>query len=617
LYRYWATRIERRTIGIATKPETQRILPAFQDAILRAVQFAGKLRNLLLETFAGRGSSRLSRFGTIFLPFALIIGVVLLIIGTQFRIASPEANAAVRSALWIAYWALLLITAIAAWFLVQEQESRRAAQDDSNVQNRMLVQEIEAHERTGVQLQRAKERAESANIAKTRYVVGISHELRTPLNAIFGYAQLLERDTTLLKPQLESVRVMRRSAEHLANLVDGLLDISRMESGLFRLNPAPINLTDFLDQIVDMMRPQAADKGIEFHCERSAHLPRNVTADAKRLRQILLNLLSNAIKYTQAGSATLNVRYASEVATFEVVDTGIGIPQEDLDRIFEPFERGRMHATHSIPGTGLGLTIAHLLTSLMGGELTVQSEVGKGSTFRIRLLLSRAADGNEPPLEGPRIRGYQGRRRKVLIVDDDPSHVQLLCDILAPLGFELETAFDGEACLETAERCKPDLALLDISMPGMSGWAVAQSLRRTLKQSIAIVMVSANVHEIRTTNRTETSHDGFLVKPIDIRQLVERMEDLLNLEWTYELPLPVRRAIDSSDFANLAHSVHIDGIIALCRIGHASGVAQRLDELERNQPEAAAAIGSLRELLREFRLREMVEYLETLRDDEW
>jgi signal transduction histidine kinase/CheY-like chemotaxis protein len=571
----------------------------------------------MVQTLAVKGSSRFSRFAFIFFPFALLMSVVLFIISAEYRHAPPEVSAAVRSTLWVVYWVLSLITGVAVWFLVQEQESRRTAQDESNIQNRMLMQEIEAHEKTGAQLQKAKEHAESANVAKTRYVVGISHELRTPLNAIFGYAQLLERDTTLRKPQLESVRVMRRSAEHLANLVDGLLDISRMESGLFRLNPAPINLTDFLDQIVDMMRPQAANSGIEFHCHRSPYLPRNVTGDSKRLRQILLNLLSNAIKYTHKGSATLNVRYASEVATFEIVDTGIGIPQEDLDRIFEPFERGRMHATQSIPGTGLGLTIAHLLTSLMGGELTVQSEVGKGSTFRVRLLLSRAADGDDPPLESPRIRGYQGRRRKILVVDDDPSHVQLLCDILAPLGFELETAADGDSCLEAAERCGPDLVLLDISMPGMSGWAVAQNLRRKLKQSVAIVMVSANVHEIRTTNRTETSHDGFLVKPIDIGQLFGRIEDLLDLEWTYELPLPVRRAIDSSDFANIAHSVHIDSIIALCRIGHASGVAQRLDELERNQPEAAVAIGSLRELLGQFRLREMVDYLETLRDDEW
>ncbi len=561
--------------------------------------------------------SRLRRFAAIFVPFALIIAVVLFAVAGQYGQSEPAIAAAVKASLWTAYAALAVISALAAWFLVLEQERRRAAQDETDVQNQMLIQEIEAHEKTGGQLQKAKERAESANIAKTRYVVGISHELRTPLNAIFGYAQLLERDPALLKPQLESVRVMRRSAEHLANLVDGLLDISRMESGLFRLNPGPVGFGEFLDQMVDMMRPQATAKGIAFSCTRPPQLPATVTADGKRLRQILLNLLSNAIKYTPSGSVLLNVRYASEVATFEVIDTGIGIPEEDLDRIFEPFERGRMNATPSIPGTGLGLTIAHLLTSLMGGELTVESEVGKGSAFRMRVRLPRATDPGAPPLEGPRIRGYQGPRRKILVADDDPSHIQLICDILAPLGFDLVTAVDGPSCLEIARGAPPDLVLLDISMPGMSGWSVAQALRRMFKDAVAIVMVSANVHEIRTTNRTETSHDAFLVKPLDIRQLFERIEDLLDLEWTYELPLPVKRAKETSELTQIAHSVHIDSIIALCRIGHASGVAARLDELERNQPESATAIVALRELLREFRLREIIEYLEALRDDEW
>jgi signal transduction histidine kinase/DNA-binding LytR/AlgR family response regulator len=610
-------KFERWSEVSAPKSGRQRIARTQENTPYGARQLAEWLNRILAVNSAGSFGTRVSRFGVIFVPLVLIIGVVLLVIGGQLDAAPSQVRATVTSTLWEVYAALSLMSGIAAWFLVVEQESRRAAQVDSNVQNRMLMQEIEAHEKTGSQLQKAKERAESANVAKTRYVVGISHELRTPLNAIFGYAQLLERDRSLLKPQLESVRVMRRSAEHLANLVDGLLDISRMESGLFRLNPAPVNLPEFLDQIVDMMRPQAVSKGIAFHYQRTPLLPRYVTADAKRLRQILLNLLSNAIKYTPTGSATLNVRYASEVATFEVIDTGIGIPKEDLDRIFEPFERGRMNATQIIPGTGLGLTIAHLLTSLMGGELTVNSELGRGSTFRIRLLLSRAAESSDPPLEGPRIRGYQGRRRKILVVDDDRSHAQLLYDILAPLGFELETAFDGDSCLQIAARFGPDLVLLDISMPGASGWNVAQSLRNTMNQDITIVMVSANVHEIRTTNRTETTHDAFLVKPIDIRKLLERLEDLLDIEWTYELPLPIRRALDLSDFASIAHSVHIDSIIALCRIGHASGVSARLDELERNQPEAASAIGSLRELLREFRLREIVDYLEALRDDEW
>jgi signal transduction histidine kinase/DNA-binding NarL/FixJ family response regulator len=609
--------IERWSIALTRMPEWQRIARPRQNRFARSNPSVERLRTVFRTRFSSKAASRVSRFAGIFLPFAIIIAIVLYIIGAHSAEAPNAVSAAVTSTLWSAYGALSLISAIAAWFLVLEQESRRAAQEQSNVHTRMLMQEIEAHEKTGAQLQKAKERAESANVAKTRYVVGISHELRTPLNAIFGYAQLLERDATLLKPQLESVRVMRRSAEHLANLVDGLLDISRIESGLFRLNPAPLNFAEFLDQIVDMMRPQAAAKHIAFHYERNPRLPAYVTADAKRLRQVLLNLLSNAVKYTLSGSATLIVRYASEVATFEIIDTGIGIPKEDIERIFEPFERGRMNAMQSIPGTGLGLTIAHLLTSLMGGELSVQSEVGKGSTFRIRVLLARNTGNNDPPLEGPRIRGYQGRRRKILVVDDDPAHAQLLYDILIPLGFDLATAFDGLSCLEIAKQSPPDLVLLDISLPGMNGWLVAQSLRRSIKEPMSIVMVSANVHEIRTTNRTEKSHDAFLVKPIDIRQLFERMEDLLHLEWTYELSLPVRRAIDSSGLAHIAHSVQIDSIIALCRIGHASGVATRLDELERNQPDAAAAVESLRELLRHFRLREMIEYLEALRDDEW
>ncbi len=291
-----------------------------------------QLKAIFPARFSPKSASRLWRFSSIFLPFSLVIAIVLLIIGAQFGDGPSIARDAIHSSLWSAYFALSLISGVVAWFLVLEQESRRAAQEQSNVQTRMLIQEIEAHEKTGAQLEKAKDRAESANVAKTRYVVGISHELRTPLNAIFGYAQLLERDATLLKPQLESVRVMRRSAEHLANLVDGLLDISRMESGLFRLNPAPINFVEFLDQIADMMRPQAAAKHVAFHYERNPHLPVYVNADAKRLRQILLNLLSNAVKYTHAGSATLKVRYASEVATFEVIDTGIGIPKEDLDK---------------------------------------------------------------------------------------------------------------------------------------------------------------------------------------------------------------------------------------------------------------------------------------------
>lgn len=578
------------------------------------------LRRLAQMARIGRslfGDSRAGRFGAIFAPPVLLIALAFTAIASVYGMAAPELADAVRLSLFAAFITVTAIAAFASWLLLLAQERQLQSQRQSDLHTQMLMREIEAHEKTDAQLQSAKDRAESANVAKTRYVVGISHELRTPLNAIFGYAQLLERDSKLLRPQLESVRVIRRSAEHLANLVDGLLDISRIESGFFRLTPAPVDFIEFLDQLADMMRPQAAARSIAFHYEPAPHLPQFVNVDAKRLRQVLLNLLSNAIKYTQAGSVALRIRYASQVATFEVADTGIGIASEDIDRIFEPFERGRLSAVRSIQGTGLGLTIAHLLTSFMGGELTVESMPGKGSTFRVKVLLPCVNSAGSGVADHPPVRGYQGRRRRILIADDDPAHVQLLSDILSPLGFDLLRADDGRSAIAAAIESHPDAILLDITMPDISGWAVAQELRKSPAAATAIVMVSANVHELRMARRSDGQQNAFLAKPIDIRQLLERLEDVLDLEWTYELPLPVRRALDSPGLPQIAHSVDADSIIALCRIGHASGVAARIDELERHQPEAAPAIATLRELLRDFRLREMIEYLEALRDDEW
>lgn len=563
------------------------------------------------------GDSRAGRFGAIFAPPMLLIALAFTAIASIYGAAAPEVGGGVQLSLLAAFVTVMTIAAFASWLLLMAQERQLKSQQRSELHTQMLMREIEAHEKTDAQLQSAKERAETANIAKTRYVVGISHELRTPLNAIFGYAQLLERDSKLLKPQLESVRVIRRSAEHLANLVDGLLDISRIESGFFRLTPAPTDFIEFLDQLANMMRPQAASRGIAFNYEPAAHLPQFVNVDAKRLRQVLLNLLSNAIKYTQVGSVALRIRYASQVATFEVVDTGFGIASEDIDRIFEPFERGRLSAVRAIQGTGLGLTIAHLLTSFMGGELTVESTPGKGSTFRVKVLLACVDSAGGGVADHPPVRGYQGRRRKILIADDDPAHVQLLSDILSPLGFDLLSAGDGQSAIAIAIEGHPDAVLLDITMPDMSGWAVAQELRKSPAAGAAIVMVSANVHELRMARRSDGQQNAFLAKPIDIRQLLERLEDVLGLEWTYELPLPVRRALDSPGLPQIAHGVDADSIIALCRIGHASGVAARIDEMERHQPDAAPAIATLRELLRDFRLREMIEYLEALRDDEW
>jgi signal transduction histidine kinase len=338
------------------------------DARLGA-QLEGFLKRRLSRPVAAVLNTRAGRFFGLLIAMNVAFGLLLLFIYTQSRGQLPLEREAVRTTLWLVFLSVLVLSGVVCWLTVLSYESRRNAERETDRQTTMLFDEIEAHKRTDEALQRAKEVAESANVAKSRYIVGLSHEIRTPLNAIYGYAQLLERARGT--PPENAVRVIRRSAEHLTSLIDGLLDISRIEGGVLRLNRDRVPLLEVLDQLEDMFRLQAANKGVAFRCERARHLPAFVNADQKRLRQVLINLLSNAVKYTETGEAALLVRYRNQVAEFEIVDTGIGIPEDELERVFEPFERGRSPSVRAVPGTGLGLTITKLLVQIMGGEIKV------------------------------------------------------------------------------------------------------------------------------------------------------------------------------------------------------------------------------------------------------
>src|SRR6202049_1301657 len=283
-----------------------------------------------------------------------------------------------------------------------------------------------------------------------------------------------------------------------------------------------------------MFRLQAAAKGVDFVFKRPAVLPVVVYADEKRLRQILINLLSNAIKFTQIGSVQLFVHYRSPVAEFEVTDTGPGIQATDLERIFAPFERGALGVSQPQTGTGLGLTISRLLAGVMGGDIQVTSTVGTGSTFRVKILLSEVTNPTRiAPVDAP-VFGYHGPRKTILITDDDPVQRDLLREVLAPLGFILLSAPDGPGCLALAQHCRPDLFLLDISMSGMDGWTVAETLRSTGHHQHRILMVSGRVVVVQRTPLAQPFHDGYLMKPIDIPRLLESIRQLLKIQWQYE-----------------------------------------------------------------------------------
>jgi CheY-like chemotaxis protein/two-component sensor histidine kinase len=376
--------------------------------------------------------------------------------------------------------------------------------------------------------------AESANVAKTRFIAGLSHEIRSPLNSINGYAQLLERQATR-QPE-EAVRVIRRSAEHITTLLDGLLDISKIETGSLKLNRDAVPIGDFLDQLVDMFRLQAEAKGIDFQYSRSASLPAFVHTDRTRVGQILINLLSNAIKYTERGHIAFAVNYRNDIAEFEVADTGVGIAPDEIDRVFEPFERGRA-AIGIVQGTGLGLTIAKLLTEILGGDLTVESKLDCGSTFRVRLMMTRTKAKEVVPA-APAIRGYLGARRTILIVDDDPSHTGFVEEVLTPLGFTIFVGRNGVECLDLAAHCNPDLIMLDVSMPGMNGWEVARRLRADGLDDVFITMVSAEAQEFSAHRlgvpMSEQPHDDYLTKPFELHELFGRIQTLLDIEWVHD-----------------------------------------------------------------------------------
>ena len=535
-------------------------------------------RKFLSEKIVEWMASRLGRYVLATCMSITVIGAILALVAHQVGAASPETAAVVNRVTLIVFFVFSVIAGVVCWFYVLAHDAQVVAEEESFRQNSLLLKEISAHKKTDAALQNAKEVAEAANRAKSRYVVGLSHELRTPLNAVLGYAQILERDDTIPTPRQSAIRVIRRSAEHLSGLIDGLLDISKIEAGRLQVYSNEINLQDFLDQIVDMFRPQALAKGLTFEHERARMMPRYVRADEKRLRQILVNLLSNAIKFTDSGTVRFDIGYRNQVATFTVSDTGRGISERDLTRIYEPFQRGEAESVRPLPGLGLGLTITKLLTNTLGGEISVTSEHGKGTTFKVRLMLSAIDRPLPAPPAEKKIVGYTGPRRTIVVVDDNEDHRDLMHAVLSPLDFVVLTAGSGEACLTLIEGIRPDLFLIDISMPGMNGWQLVSKLRDA-GQIAPIFMLSANIGDGSFAGADQGGHNGAIAKPVDIRQLCDKLALTLGLDWIWAGEEPPTSPPQARATLKSPGASHVDELIRLGEIGYVRGIRAKLAEL--------------------------------------
>lgn len=585
-------------------------------------QLAQLVSAILPRRIVTKMNSKLLHFLGLLALSSGIVAIVFMLVYLKTPEQSDVATAQLYSTLIQLYFILLIILGVLIWLFVLANDSRQFALAESQRQTELLIKEVDAHEQTDHALQQAKEVADAANQAKSRYLTGISHELRSPLNSMLGYAQLLEKDKTLAKPQHKKVQVIRRSGDYLADLIEGLLDISRIEAGRIEFRRDEVSLQNLIDQLIEMFRLQAEAKGIEFEYIAKSALPTIVYADERHLRQILINLLSNAVKFTQKGRISLSLRYRNQVAEFTISDTGRGISPLDAEKIFEPFERVHSLNSPQVHGTGLGLTISKLLTDIMGGDITLTSELGVGSTFKLSLMLS---SGSEPHslLESKKtIESYRGVAKTIMVVDDDADHRALINEILSPLGFEVLSSPDAITCFTSEHLNKVDLFLLDISMQHTNGWSLLEMLRKE-NIRVPIIMVSADAYESpnapTTINDKIRQHDDYITKPIRIDVLLDKIAAELNLVWRYKtetkkanankLTLPESskatgnnnekqpyQGITENDFREL---------ISMAEIGYIHGIEKLLKRIESNTG-AEHIVAIIRRCLQRYQFAEII-----------
>jgi signal transduction histidine kinase/DNA-binding NarL/FixJ family response regulator len=475
----------------------------------------------------------------------------------------------------------------------------------NNLVNRVQTLLDAQIERT-IELQEARDQAETASQSKTQFLANMNHELRTPLNGILGYTQILQRDSEITPKQLQQVEVIHRCGSHLLTLISDLLDIAKIESGKMQLYPQEIHLANFLSTTAEICRIRSQQKNIEFHPNFSADLPLAIYADEKRLRQVLLNLLSNAIKFTDRGRMTFQVSVIHpSCLRFQVEDTGIGIKAEQISAIFEPFQQAGSQDFNS-QGTGLGLTISQQIVQLMGSTIQVESILGTGSRFWFDLEVPWIKEQTNQVTQtaAAQVIGYKGNRRTLLVVDDNPDSRAILTQMLEPLGFHILQATNGQEGLEQAILHRPGLIILDIVMPVMTGLEMAQRLRQLPETShIPLLACSASLSQVEPQTTLDAGCNSFTAKPIEMTVLLDQLRQYLGLEWIYkpQAPPASAEAADSQPGATIVPTwEELQALNQAVAKGFIGEVRQEADRLKTLNPAYGAFANKILELAQEF-----------------
>lgn len=518
---------------------------------------------------------------------------------------------------------------------VEHQLTIRRLQKQLIAQNQQLQEEI-------VERKKAEEAAAAASQAKTEFLANMSHELRTPLNAILGFTQVMMRDSLLSSDQTENLRIINRSGEHLLELINDVLELSKIESGVISLNENSFDFYRLLDSLEEMFQIKAERKRLKMRIIVAPKIPQYIKTDEKKLRSCLINLLGNAIKFTESGSITLRVNLLDKTDSyklkFEIEDTGVGIAPYEIDSLFNAFiqtESGRKTAE----GTGLGLTITRRFVQLLGGNITANSVLGKGTVFKFDIKISLANATEITPQLQQRVIGLapQQTLNRILVVDDNRENRLLLIKLLQPIGFEVQEAENGEQAVRLWESWQPHLIWMDTRMPVMDGLQATKYIRSLEKERIKaenfseisdrqfsltdsffcvprtiIIALTASAFEEKQEEFLMIGCDDFVRKPFHEKVIFEKIAEYLGVVYIYEDLPPTNNIFyrkrysgnqkPDSFFLPLLAKVPQNWVVQLHQAANELNeelICQLIDELSTESRELADA---LRDLLNDFRL---------------